>query len=154
MWELEDSPVTDGDQKIFGCGGEQLKVGDVQLLHLHGFTELNDEPEREAGNQNSPIRILIHHISTHGEKTGTYQILLLQGLSMYMSMFSIRMAEVLCRDSVQHESLFHHPARSPAAWIICWNVLYLCFWVRTKDLGSTLHRSIVVEVLLDLLPSV
>lgn len=69
-------------------------------------------------------------------------------------MFSIRMADVLCRDSIQYESLFHHRARSSAAWIICWNVLYLCFWVRTKDLGSTLHRSIVVEVLLDLLPSV
>lgn len=49
---------------------------------------------------------------------------------------------------------FNHPANSSAAWIIFWNVQYLCFWVRTKNLGSTLHRSIVVEVLLDLLSSV
>lgn len=70
--------------------------------------------------KNKPIRILIHDIS-YMEKIGTYQILLLQGLSMYMSMFSIKMAEVLCRDSVKHESMFHHPANSSAAWIIFWN---------------------------------
>lgn len=34
----------------------------------------------------------------HVGKMQTCQILLLQGFSMYMSMFSIKMAEVLCRD--------------------------------------------------------
>lgn len=48
--------------------------------------------------------------------------------------------------------MFLDPANY-SAWIIFWNVRYLCFWVRTKNLGSTLHRSIVVEVLLDLLSS-
>lgn len=38
------SPVTDGNNKIFGRRGEQLKVGNIQLLHLDGFTELDDEP--------------------------------------------------------------------------------------------------------------
>ena len=40
-------PIADGDHKVFGGGGEELKVGDVQLLHLDGLTELNDEPEEQ-----------------------------------------------------------------------------------------------------------
>lgn len=103
--------------------------------------------------KNKPIRILIQNIS-YVERIWTYQILLLQGLSMYMSMFSIKMAEVLCRDSVKYESMSHRPANSSAAWIIFCNVRYLCFWVRTENFSSTLHRSIVVEALLDLLSCV
>ena len=50
MWCYHDdgilsSPVTDGDQEVLGGGGEQLKVSDVQLGHLDGLTELDDEPE-------------------------------------------------------------------------------------------------------------
>lgn len=41
------SPVTDGDQEVFGRGREELKIGDIQLLHLNGLAEFNDEPERE-----------------------------------------------------------------------------------------------------------
>ena len=50
MWRYHDdgilfSPVTDGDQEVLGGGGEELKVSDVQLGHLDGLTELDDEPE-------------------------------------------------------------------------------------------------------------
>lgn len=44
VWYLRLIPVTDGDEKVFGGGGEELKVSDVQLLHLDGLTELDDEP--------------------------------------------------------------------------------------------------------------
>lgn len=40
-------PVTDGNEEVFGSRGEEFKVGNVQLLHLNGLTELNDEPERK-----------------------------------------------------------------------------------------------------------
>lgn len=53
-----------------------------------------------------------------------------------------------------NESIFCHPTTSSTAWIIFWNVQYLCLWVRTKNLGSTLHWRIVVELLLDLLSRV
>lgn len=47
---MQNIPVTNGDQKVFGGRGEEFKVSDVQLLHLDGLTELNDEPERHEHN--------------------------------------------------------------------------------------------------------
>ena len=41
-------PVTDGDQEVFGRGGEELKVSDVQTLHLDRLAELDDKPVGRA----------------------------------------------------------------------------------------------------------
>lgn len=38
-------PVTDWHQEIFWRGGEELKICNVQLLHLDRLTELNNKPE-------------------------------------------------------------------------------------------------------------
>lgn len=85
------SPVTDGDQEVFGRGREELKIGDIQLLHLNGLAEFNDEPEREKKKQTSFICVE----TTAASCKNTYQILLLQGFSMYRSIFSFNMAAVL-----------------------------------------------------------
>lgn len=92
-------PITDGDQEVFGRGGEELKVGDVQLLHLDGLAELDDEP----GWKKQSSRKTRSQVARVDGKPGaaahaTYQILLLQGFSMYRSMFSFSMAAVLCAE--------------------------------------------------------
>lgn len=86
----------------------------------------------------------------------TYQILLLHGFSMYMSLFSINMAEVLCvkqiNKSVSAVFFFTSTANSTGR-VLCrlQYHMYLSLWVRAKDLSSTLHWCIVIEILLDLL---
>ena len=102
--KLQCVPITDGDEKVFGGRGEKLKVSDVQLLHLDGLTELDDEPEREREKQGFKSRLQVEEVKRRNYLRmesrrymhATYQILLLQGFSMYKSMFSINMAEVLC----------------------------------------------------------
>lgn len=76
----------------------------------------------------------------------TYQILLLQGFSMYKSMFSFNMADVLCMEQI-HKSICacicHYGNIQQSEQIPHWDVVsyiqYLCLWVSAKDLGSTLH---------------
>lgn len=77
---------------------------------------------------------------------------------MYMSMFSIKMAEVLCREQIQWSilacciSIMSASIRvSRLLYRHSYHIQYLRLWVRTKDLGSALHWSVVIEVLLYLL---
>lgn len=88
----------------------------------------------------------------------TYQILLLQGFSMYKSMFSFNMAEVLYMKQMNKSISAVFVIKSPSnraskffsmIWLL--HIQYLSLWVSAKDLGPTFHWGIVIEVLLDLL---
>lgn len=48
-------PVANGDKKVFRGRREEFKVGDVQLLHLDGLTELNNEPEHQRRREGETV---------------------------------------------------------------------------------------------------
>ena len=69
-------PVTNGHQEVFWCGREELKVGNVQLLHLDGLTELNNKPgrtdlERGGRKKERKKERLVSMVSQLGGSTGT-----------------------------------------------------------------------------------